>query len=790
MVAELPRLPRKACRFGTLSSNPPFLRIHAGAREPSCVKEGTATASLSAATQTVVPLVPRGRANGPRAEDAGAKNTLVDRRIPRDSGIHQTSPAALRRRLIGPWGEGLRQYLALRLRSEGRAESAFRDLKRLIIAAPTEELLRDAGPKANVYRLARRLADEHEQRAKEMRELGQKSISFRPLSVPHAGVPALREQLAREHAEVLELRYARELSAREIATVLELEDELDAEAALLQAREAACALIGAHDTSLYLETFALTPPNKEVSLRVEEAPSIAPGTLVGGRYRLLACVGVGAFGDVYEAVDEDVPGHRVALKVLREPALSQSARNDALRELKLTAAVFHPSIVVLKDHGWFENRLWFVMPWYEGETLDKRIRASGGLSRGEARAIFEPLAHALIALHASAIRHQDIKPDNVFLARLPGNEACLPVLLDLGVAAGEHEALLGGTPLYFAPEVAAHYSQQAGAREVGPKADVFALALSLRNALEPETEEDVVAGAIGTFIEYRAEHPPHAPVRADLRYLAPHFQRWLATDPEARPTAEEFARELAMLTLPEERSARRRRTAAWLLPLSILVALSFGWMVRSYSEASATQRAQIAEARNEVDAVRADLELEEAARASDRAALAQAYAESNLTRQEMTSRLVQVESESNALMRRLGNAMTTESALRASLASAEQSVLDGNARETSLREAISALDVRITSLNGELEARATAAEETRLALRAELDDTRRLLGEAQHALVSLQQELNETERDVASAEAERDRADERVRELEARLARRASLVEAPAPVAVDDEPVE
>ena len=739
-----------------------------------------------------MPLVARD-ARPSRIEEATqqGKGTLVDRRVPRDSGIHQTSPAALRRRLIGPWGEGLRQYLALRLRCVDRAEHAFQDLKRLIIAAPTEELLRDAGPKANVYRLARRLADEHEQRALEMSELGQKPLSFRPPSVPHEGVPALREKLAREHAEVLELRYARELSAREIATVLELDDELDAEAALLSAREAACALIGAHDTSLYLETFALTPPSKEVSLRAEEAPSIAPGTLVGGRYRLLSCVGVGAFGDVYEAIDEDVPGHRVALKILREPALSQSARNDGLRELKLTAAVFHPSIVVLKDHGWFENRLWFVMPWYEGETLDKRIRASGGLSRREARAIFEPLARALTALHASAIRHQDIKPDNVFLARLPGNDSeRLPVLLDLGVAAGEHEALLGGTPLYFAPEVAGHYSQQAGAREVGPKADVFALALTLRNALEPETEEDVVAGAIGTFIEYRAEHPPHAPVRADLRYLAPHFERWLAVDPEARPTAEEFARELAMLTLPEERSARRKRTASWLLPLGILVALSFGWMVRSYSEASATQRAQIAEARSEVDAVRADLQLEEAARASDRAALAEAYEQSTLTRQEMTSRLAQVESESNALLRRLGNAMTTESTLRASLTSAEQSALEASARETALREAITALDARITALHTELETRTQTAEQTRLALRGELDDARRLLTDAQHALVSLHQELNETERDVASAEAERDRADERVRELEARLARRAAPVEAPATsLPADDEPL-
>src|SRR5690606_2592604 len=99
---------------------------------------------------------------------------------------------------------------------------------------------------------------------------------------------------------------------------------------------------------------------------------------------------------------------------------------------------FHPSIVQFKDHGWHESRLWFVMPWYEGESLQARIDRQP-LSRTEARQIFEPLARALAAMHASGLRHQDVKPENIFLANIKrhgeGVSDILPVLLDLGVAA-------------------------------------------------------------------------------------------------------------------------------------------------------------------------------------------------------------------------------------------------------------------------------------------------------------------------------------------------------------------
>ena len=309
-------------------------------------------------------------------------------------------------------------------------------------------------------------------------------------------------------------------------------------------------------------------PEVRAAVSALRDPARFVGRTLGGRYRVEARVGGGAFGDVFRAMDTEVRGHRVAIKLLHEPCLSDDERERALRELRLIASVFHPSIVQFKDHGWYDQRLWFVMPWYEGETLESRLE-KGALTRAEARAVFEPLARALASMHARGIRHQDIKPDNIFLAELPGQSTPLPLLIDLGVAAEDAERLVAGTPTYFAPEVASQFAAEASPRAVGHAADVFSLALSLRNALEPGSREDIPGGALEAFIERRAQSTPALPRNPALRYLRSSLSRWLSLDPSARPTALELAEELSVLGLPEARRARRRRALAFTLPLAV-----------------------------------------------------------------------------------------------------------------------------------------------------------------------------------------------------------------------------
>lgn len=572
----------------------------------------------------------------------------------RDSGIYQTSPGLLRRRALGPWAEGIAQYMAIRVGDAARGRAAFRSLSRLLTSLPPEELLVPPGPRAQLYRLARSIAET--ERAMPGPTPG--GMPWRAVDGRRGkAIARMRGALEEDDAELLELRHARELSVEEIACVVERpvdEVELALDTAEARARKAlgraAPDPVSANAT-VYVEAFALArswQEGEEGLPRLEaDEEALDSGTLIGGRYSILERVGTGAFGDVYRAEDVEVPGHEVALKLLRQPSLSEAARQSALRELKLNAAVFHPSLVQFKDHGWFEQRLWFVMPWYEGETLEARMKR-GGLSRREARRIFEPLARALAALHEAGIRHQDIKPENVLLTRLPGfdpesDEGILPVLIDLGVAATEQETMLGGTPLYFAPEVARRFVDRGPAGpDVSSAADVFALALSLRNALEPGTQEDVAAGAIQAFVERRAEEPPPLPESRDLRYLAPTFESWLALDPLERPSALELAEELAILTAPEERRARRGRLLRWLVPLLTTLAAAFVVVVWAMDRRATHQQRAAEEARTEAAEARADFIVADAARQAleeGHASLRAQVERSRMSREELSESL-------------------------------------------------------------------------------------------------------------------------------------------------------
>jgi len=298
------------------------------------------------------------------------------------------------------------------------------------------------------------------------------------------------------------------------------------------------------------------------------------GDIIGERYVIDIPISSGGFGAVFRAKDRQIPNHQVALKLLHKPAASEEDRQAALRELTLIASVSHPLVVQFKDYGWFEGRLWFAMPWYSGQTLDQRFSTDGGkpeLTRAEARPIFERIARGLAAMHGVGIHHHDIKPENIFLADLAGFDGGLPVLLDLGIAAKRGEGPKGLTPEYAAPEVA---GAVLGDRErpIGAAADVFSLALVRRNLLEPETAPEV-GGEIVALLHSRATEKVPRFERRELRYLQPTFDKLLNLDPSERPTADELAEELAILTAPEERREARAKLLRRIVPIVLVGAL-------------------------------------------------------------------------------------------------------------------------------------------------------------------------------------------------------------------------
>lgn len=186
--------------------------------------------------------------------------------------------------------------------------------------------------------------------------------------------------------------------------------------------------------------------------------SLPPGTRIAGKYELGPPIGFGEHSVVYSAV------HRL---LQRKAAVKIVALTDSLgekrfaREARLTGSLEHPNIVEVYEVGRLEDgRPFLAMEYLEGETLEQRLRHRGGtLDIAEAMSIGQALLNGLAAAHEKQIVHRDLRPPNVFLAQVRGEEVLK--ILDFGVSRQFGDAsdstltapgtLVGGMH-YLAPE--------------------------------------------------------------------------------------------------------------------------------------------------------------------------------------------------------------------------------------------------------------------------------------------------------------------------------------------------
>ncbi len=115
------------------------------------------------------------------------------------------------------------------------------------------------------------------------------------------------------------------------------------------------------------------------------------------------------------------------------------------------------------------------------------------------------------------------------------------------MAAPNGEMALAGTPMYFAPEIAARIFDEACEVPLTDKADVFALALSLLHSIEEPDLSELDGVEVDAFLKRRAEASPSGPRDKRLKRLREPFSRWLAPHPSERPTAGQLADEIAQL---------------------------------------------------------------------------------------------------------------------------------------------------------------------------------------------------------------------------------------------------
>jgi serine/threonine protein phosphatase PrpC len=228
-------------------------------------------------------------------------------------------------------------------------------------------------------------------------------------------------------------------------------------------------------SALVVDVIALPPPDAALlragidSLPIAELP--AAGASVDGFF-LEKILSVGRYSCLFLARDGD--GTAVVLK-FPQPRVAEEREYHAafLREAWIAARVHSPWVVEVNElPPGRQTRLYSVLPYYPGQTLERRITHGGRLALEQGVEIALKLCKAVHALHRQQIIHRDIKPDNVLLLDGGGLK-----LLDLGVARlpawdADRDLQIPGTPSYMAPE------QFAGER--GTQAtDVFALGVTV-----------------------------------------------------------------------------------------------------------------------------------------------------------------------------------------------------------------------------------------------------------------------------------------------------------------------
>lgn len=234
-----------------------------------------------------------------------------------------------------------------------------------------------------------------------------------------------------------------------------------------------------------------------VSSGDQNKPKDLQGTyeIIDQRYQIISCLGSGAMGKVYLALDLELD-EKIALKILDREVVSNVEGLNFKEEIRLARKITHRNIVRTFDFGARPDLFYITMEYVPGYDLGRLLTKKGALELNIGIAVSKQICSAMAAAHTLGIIHRDLKPSNMMI-----NRQGILKIMDFGLAmqvshsSDDHNSVdkedqpgILGTPRYMAPE-------QFLARQLDERTDIYAIGIimfTLFNGEPPFNSQDII----------------------------------------------------------------------------------------------------------------------------------------------------------------------------------------------------------------------------------------------------------------------------------------------------------
>jgi serine/threonine protein kinase/tetratricopeptide (TPR) repeat protein len=184
------------------------------------------------------------------------------------------------------------------------------------------------------------------------------------------------------------------------------------------------------------------------------------GRVLGDKFKLTACIGIGGSGAVYKA-DQMALGRTVAVKILNEelcadPRMISRFRGEAMSASRLN----HSNCVSIIDYGQSpDGLLYLAMEYVKGPTLTQLLVNENPLA---VERVIDLVCQSLAGIeeaHMAGVVHADLKADNIIVDQRRAGIDQVKIVdfgiarLVTGVRDTVEERSISGTPEYMSPEV-------------------------------------------------------------------------------------------------------------------------------------------------------------------------------------------------------------------------------------------------------------------------------------------------------------------------------------------------